>query len=156
MQLPGADASREADARKDGAKDGAAGKDAGKDQWQKDALPDYVDPGCPDAPPPVIDNQCDPLHPNPYDCPEGEACYPYVISPLEPCEAEIYGAQCEYAGTGQQNDPCYGEPCAPKHTCVITGAGIMCVRLCDLKVPGSCPEGMVCEPIDVLGYGGCL
>lgn len=153
-ELPGADAST-LDAKKDSTKD-AFVKDTAKDTTGKDVLPDYQDPGCPDAPAPIIDNQCDPLKPAPGDCYSGEACYPYVIYPTEPCEAEIYGALCEPAGTGQQSDPCYGEACAPQHVCVITGAGTQCVRLCDLNKPASCPDGFVCEPIDVLGYGGCL
>jgi predicted small lipoprotein YifL len=154
-ELPGADAGVD-DAKKDSAKDVVTDKGAGWDVTSEDALPDYQDPGCPDAPPAIIDNQCDPLNPKPYDCPEGEACFPYVIYPSAPCEAEIYGAVCYYEGTGKQGDPCYGEPCASQHVCVVTGAGTVCVRLCELKVPGSCPNGMVCEPIDVLGYGGCL
>jgi hypothetical protein len=156
-ELTGAD-SGTADSKKDSAKDGTTSKDVVvKDQWQKDVLPDYSDPGCPDAPPPFIDNECDPLKSAPGDCiTEGEACYPYVIYPSSPCEAEVYGAICEPEGTGQQSDPCYGEACAAEHVCVITGAGTQCVHLCSLTVPGSCPDGLVCEPIDVLGYGGCL
>ena len=96
-ELPGADAAAD---RKDSSKDALIKKDADKDVWGKDVLPDYNDPGCPDAPPPVVDNQCDPLKPAPGNCLEGEACYPYVIYPSEPCEAEIYGALCEPAGTG--------------------------------------------------------
>ncbi|MBI5532366.1 MAG: hypothetical protein HY898_06610 [Deltaproteobacteria bacterium] len=145
------------DAKKDSAKDSTPGKDVVvKDQWHPDVLPDYADPGCPDAPPPIIDKQCEPLKAPPGDCLEGEACYPYVIYPSAPCEAETYGAMCEPAGTGQQNEPCYGEPCAPGHVCVITGAGTVCVQLCSLTQPGSCPDGLVCESIDVTGYGGCL
>jgi hypothetical protein len=154
-ELPGTDAST-ADAKKDSAKDALPHKDSGNDVWGKDVLPDYYDPGCPDAPAPIIDKECDPLKSPPGDCMSGEACYPYVIYPTEPCEAEVYGAICEPAGTGEQSDPCYGEACAPQHVCVITGAGTQCVRLCDLNKPAACPDGLVCEPIDVLGYGGCL
>ncbi len=153
--LHDADASVDADAsKKDGSKDGApdAKLDGGKD-----ALSDYFDPGCPDAPLPVIDNQCDPLAPPPGDCMQGEACYPYVIYPSDPCEAEYYGSMCSEAGTSVQDEPCYGgAECAPGFTCVVSGAGTICVQMCDLHKLGSCPDGRVCEPIDVLGYGGCL
>jgi hypothetical protein len=153
-----ADASTPPDAKKDStSKDVVSEKDVVvKDQGNKDVLPDYQDPGCPDAAPPIIDSQCDPLKSPPGDCMDGEACYPYVQYPSEPCEAEIYGSICMTAGTGQQSDPCYGEACAAGHVCVITGAGTQCVRLCSLTSLDPCPNGLVCEPIDVLGYGGCL
>lgn len=148
------DAAPGPDAKKDSGKDADA--DAKKDSG-KDALPDYFDPGCPDAPAPIIDNLCDPLAPAPGECMEGEACYPYVLYPTEPCEAEIYGSMCAMAGTAVQDEPCFGGPeCAPGHVCVVTGAGTVCVLMCELDKIASCPDGRVCEPIDVLGYGGCL
>ena len=55
----------------------------------KDALPDYVDPGCPDAPPAMTDFQCDPYNQNNGDCAFGEGCYIYVQYPQEACEQEI-------------------------------------------------------------------
>lgn len=146
------DASGGPDAKKDAAKDGHAdAKDAGKD-----ALPDYFDPGCPDAPAPIIDNVCDPLAPPPGDCLEDEACYPYVVYPTEPCQAEMYGSMCAPAGTAKQDEPCDYDMCAAGYVCVVTGAGTVCVRMCELDKIGACPDGRVCEPIDVLGYGGCL
>lgn len=151
-ELQEPDAGMNPDAKKDASKDAKTDvKDAGKD-----ALPDYIDPGCPDAPAPIIDNLCDPLAPAPGDCPQGEACYPYVIYPSEPCEAELYGSVCSPAGTATQDEPCGYDLCAAGHACVVTGAGTVCVLMCELDKIGACPDGRVCEPIDVLGYGGCL
>lgn len=124
---------------------------------EKDA-PDYVDPRCPDLPPEPPYFECDPLAPPPSGCAIGEACYPYVIYPQFECGQESYGAQCIVAGTGQQGSPCgNGENhCAAGFVCVISGAGIQCVKLCALDRIGACAEGLVCEPIDVQGLGGCL
>lgn len=128
---------------------GAGGADGGKD-----ALEEYVDPGCPDQPPPIEDYQCDPYG---QDCAPGEACYIYVQYPQEPCGQEIYGAFCAPAGPGAQGDPCYGgQDCQAGLVCVVTGSGNQCVQLCPLTGQDNCPPGLVCEPIDVEGFGGCL
>lgn len=128
--------------------------DAGDD---KDA-PDYVDPSCPDVPiePPYL--ECDPLAPPPSGCSLGEACYPFVIYPQSECGQESYGARCIPEGTGKQGTACgNGENhCAAGFVCVISGAGTQCVKLCALDGIGVCEEGLVCEPIDVAGFGGCL
>src|SRR5690349_12971542 len=58
----------------------------------KDALPDYVDPGCPDTGPPPTDFQCDAY--NQQGCGPGEGCYIYVQYPEEACQQEIYGSYC--------------------------------------------------------------
>src|SRR5262245_2629559 len=131
---------------------GAAQSDGGHD-----ALPDYTDPGCPDAPPPIYDYQCDPYNQFNGDCASGEACYIYVDYPSDPCGQETYGSICSAAGFGQQGDPC-GSPldCAAGLVCVVTGSGTQCVHLCPLTGQDGCPEGLVCEPIDVEGFGGCL
>ena len=129
-----------------------AGPDGGKD-----ALSEYTEEPCKDKPPPLEAFEC-----NPYDqpngtCPAGEACYIFVDYPSEPCGQEIYGAFCYPAGPGQQGDPCNGgQDCGVGHVCVVTGSGTQCVVLCELSGFGNCPAGLVCEPIDVEGFGGCL
>lgn len=139
------------DARPDHATDSAPKPDA-----TADAFDEYVDPGCPDAPAPVFDYQCDPLAP-PGECLEGEGCYPYVGYPAEPCGAEVYGSMCLAVGTGSQGDGCYGpQECAAGFVCVVSGSGNQCVRICSLTDPTTCPNGQVCEPLDVAGLGGCL
>lgn len=123
----------------------------------QDAFPDYTDPGCPNKPPPIYDLQCDPYQQGNGDCFFDEGCYIYVEYPPDPCGQEVYGAVCVPAGTGQQGDPCGGpQSCGPGLACVITGSGTQCVTLCPLEGADNCPQGMVCEPIDVEGFGGCL
>ncbi|MCK6590224.1 MAG: hypothetical protein HUU21_24590 [Polyangiaceae bacterium] len=139
-----------------------AGNDAKKDAtplWDasKDAFDEYVDPGCPDAPPPIEDFSCDPYNQGNGDCGPGEGCYIYVDYPDEPCGQEVYGAFCIPAGTGTQGDSCTGaQACAAGYCCVVTGSGTQCVKLCPLEGNDDCPPGLVCEPIDVEGFGGCL
>ncbi len=133
---------------------GGSAVDAG---GPSDALPDYTDPGCPDSGGPLYDFQCDPYDQNNGDCAYGEACYIYVSYPREPCGQEIYGAYCAPAGTGEQGDSCWGGfDCAAGFVCVVSGSGNQCVQLCHLTGPSGCPAGLVCEPIDVEGFGGCL
>jgi hypothetical protein len=120
-------------------------------------LPDFMDPGCGDPLPPLQDFQCDPYDQFNGDCMAGEGCYIYVQYPSEPCGQEIYGALCLPAGMGEQGASCSGgQQCAPGHVCVITGSGTQCVHLCSLTGKDGCPPGLVCEPIDVEGFGGCL
>ncbi len=128
------------------------GMDAGPD-----ALTEFIDPGCKDKPPPIEDFQCDPNNQNNGDCLPGEGCYIYVDYPEDPCGQEIYGALCVPEGFGQQGDPCFGaQDCAGGFACVVTGSGTQCVELCPLQGADGCPSGLVCEPIDVEGFGGCL
>jgi hypothetical protein len=135
---------------------GHGGKDSGKPPPDGD-LPDYEDPGCPGKPPPMEDFQCDPYHQHNGDCLPDEGCYIYVQYPDEPCGQEIYGSYCYAAGWGQQGDACGGGfDCGAGLVCVITGSGTQCVQLCSLTGPNQCPPGMVCETIDVVGFGGCL
>jgi len=134
---------------KDGGKDGGA--DAKHDA--KDALPDYTDPGCPDAGPPTTNYECDPYAPN--DCGDGKSCYPYVQYPQGPCEQEEYGATCIFAGTGGQGDPC-GTGCQGGFVCVISGQGTQCIKMCDLNDPNPCKDGLVCASVDIPGIGGCI
>ncbi|WP_129356725.1 hypothetical protein [Sorangium cellulosum] len=143
---------------------GEAGSPRGPDGWGgggadagEDPLDEYIDPGCPDAGPPITDFQCDPYDQASGSCGPGEGCFIYVQYPREPCGQEIYGAYCALAGSGGQGDPCGGgEGCGAGFTCVVTGAGTQCVALCALDGDDSCDPGFVCEPIDVQGIGGCL
>jgi hypothetical protein len=125
-----------------------------------DALPDYVDPGCPEAGPKITMFTCnpfDPNDPNSTPCPDGEGCYIFVQYPQEPCGQEIYGSLCNPVGPGGQGDPCGGlQDCGGGFACVVSGSGDQCVQLCPLTGQSNCPEGLSCEPIDVEGFGGCL
>lgn len=128
------------------------GGDAGSD-----ALDEVVDPECKDKPPPLEDFQCNPNQQGNGDCFQGEGCYIYVQYPEDPCGQEIYGAVCLPEGAGQQGDFCGGATdCGAGLACVVTGSGTQCVELCPLEGPSGCPSGLVCEPIDVEGFGGCL
>lgn len=131
---------------------GSARPDAGPD-----ALPDAPDDQCPNKPPPIEDFQCDPYSQFNNDCAPGEACYIFVDYPAEPCGQETYGSFCYLAGSGGQGAPCGSAlDCQGGFVCVITGAGTQCVQLCQLFGQDGCPSGLVCEPIDVEGFGGCL
>ncbi|MBW2523235.1 MAG: hypothetical protein JRI23_03630 [Deltaproteobacteria bacterium] len=135
------------------------GKDAPPDapDGSHDAFPDYEDPGCPDQPPPLYDFQCDPYDQFNGDCAPGEGCFIFVQYPTEPCGQEIYGAYCYLAGGGTQGDSCGGgQDCAAGFVCVVSGEGNQCIQLCQLSGPDGCPPGLVCEPIDVEGFGGCI
>lgn len=140
----GSDAGAQADARPDVADEAAP-------PW------DYRDPDCDEAPPAPPILECDPLA-EPTGCAEGEACSPFVDYPRSECEKERYGALCVPEGEGTQGSPCGDgvSSCKSGFVCVISGAGVQCVELCDLETIGSCPDGLVCEPIDVQGFGGCL
>lgn len=134
---------------------GTAGKpvaDAGTDA-PDDTLPDYTDPGCPDAGPPITDYDCDPYTPG--TCGFQMSCYPFVKYPSEPCGQEIFGAKCVSSGSSGQGEPCDGG-CKDQHICVVSGQGTQCVRLCSLDEPKGCDGGLVCQPIDIPGFGGCI
>ena len=136
-----------------------AGKDAPPDTTEPiyDAFPDYEDPGCPDQPPPLYDFTCDPYDQDNGDCLLGEGCYIFVQYPPDPCGQEIYGAYCYPQGGGSQGDPCGGgQDCGAGYVCVVSGSGNQCIQLCHLTGPDGCPPGLVCEPIDVEGFGGCI
>jgi hypothetical protein len=118
-------------------------------------LPEVPDPGCADPPPPQEEFTCDAY--NQKGCPPGQGCYIFVQYPQETCGQEIYGSICAPGGTGKQGDDCGGaEQCAGGYVCVITGQGTQCVKLCKLTGSSGCPDGLVCETIDVKGFGGCL
>jgi len=140
------------------------GGDAGKD-----AFDDYMDPPCKNPPKPITDYKCPPYSQGPncnldpqyqnteHCCAADEGCYIFVDYPSQPCAAETYGAVCAPAGPGGQGAACMGpSDCVAGASCVITGSGNQCVMLCQLMGPSSCPDGTVCEPIDVSGTGGCL
>ncbi len=118
---------------------------------------DIVDPGCENPPPPLRDFACDPYAQGNGDCAPGEGCLIYVQYPSEPCGQEIYGSTCAPVGTGVQGESCFGaQDCAAGFVCVVSGAGNQCVELCPLDGSVPCPVGLVCEPIDVEGFGGCI
>ncbi len=75
---------------------------------------DFVDPGCPDPPPPEQVLECDPLGDS-KDCPLGFGCYPFVTHPSgDGCEPRIFGATCRSAGAGSQGSVCGSEPMAAR------------------------------------------
>jgi hypothetical protein len=141
--------------------DGKPGIDPDRDGGDAglDALPDYTDPGCPDAGPPITNFQCDPYNQSSGFCGPGEGCYIFVQYPPpgDICGQEIYGAICAPSGPGSQGDACGGATdCGGGFVCVVSGSGNQCVKLCKLSGDDGCPAGLVCEPIDVEGFGGCL
>jgi hypothetical protein len=119
--------------------------------------PPFDEPGCPPARVPPELRQCDPLAPV-SGCPADQACFPIVNYPTGPCEVELFGTVCLPAGPGTQGDPCSTEGCAADHICVSTGRGTQCVRLCGFgpAAPSVCAPGLLCLPIDIEGFGGCL
>jgi hypothetical protein len=136
---------------------GAAGTGGFGASYPADASIDYQDPGCPDAGPPLMQLDCDPYHQSNGDCPPGEGCYIFADPPQTVCGQETYGATCAPQGTGKQGASCdQGAGCAAGFACVVTGSGTQCVLLCQLQGGTGCPNGLVCQPIDVQGFGGCL
>jgi hypothetical protein len=120
-------------------------------------LEDVVDPGCENKPPPLESFVCNPEAQENGDCFPGEGCYIFVQYPDDPCGQEIYGSMCLPEGPGVQGSFCGGaQDCGGGLACVVTGSGTQCVTLCPLVGPSDCPSGLVCEPIDVDGFGGCL
>ena len=119
--------------------------------------PPFADPGCPPASERPAINECDPLA-TISGCPAGTSCFPYVDYPAGPCGIELYGTRCLAAGPGTQGDSCAEQPCAAGHICVSTGRGTQCARLCVLAEndPSICSPGLLCLPIDIEGFGGCL
>jgi hypothetical protein len=131
-------------------------RDAGRVP-KKDAGSDgntYVDPPCPNPPPPKSNFECDVATQS--GCAPEEGCYPYVRYPGGYCEAEEYGSACYTAGDKKQGEVCNSVlECAGGFICVITGAGTSCAKYCELGKANACPEGLVCEPLDVSGMGVC-
>ncbi len=138
--------------------DGTNDDDSGTFGREPDASSDgngFVDPHCPDAAPPEVDNTCDVFLQN---CQAGEACYPFDVPPKKACQSEVYGTFCAQVGSGTQGSACdNGAGCGTGFVCLITGANTTCAKMCDLG--GSdhgCPDGFVCEPIDIPGFAACL
>lgn len=119
--------------------------------------PPFIDPGCPPVAAPPPDQECDPLA-SAATCPAGQACFPYVLYPSQPCEVERYGTRCQPVGPGVQGDPCSQQGCAAEHICISTGRGTQCARICSFAAaaPDVCEPGLLCLPIDIEGFGGCL
>lgn len=119
--------------------------------------PPFEEPGCPPMGMLPSIEECDPLAAT-SGCPSGESCFPYVDYPAGPCEVERYGTRCYPAGPGTQGDSCAQQGCAADHICVSTGRGTQCARLCGLDADARnvCSAGLLCLPIDIEGFGGCL
>jgi hypothetical protein len=117
----------------------------------------FEEPGCPPVSALPTLEECDPLSSS-ATCPVGESCFPFVSYPSGPCGVERFGAVCAPAGQGTQGDPCSEQACAAEHICVSTGRGTQCVRLCGFAAgaPSVCAPGLLCLPIDIEGFGGCL
>ncbi len=138
---------------------GGASPSGGAPSGGTGGTPDYVDPGCPDEPPPAVVPACDPLNPE-EACGIGWACYPYVIHPYGTgCGYQQFGAECAPAGSGESGDACGDgfDDCAPGHLCVVgAGAGKRCQKLCPLQGDPGCPPGLLCGETDIEGYGVCF
>jgi len=117
----------------------------------------FEDPGCPPVAAPPIKDECDPLA-GASSCPVGQSCFPFVRYPTGPCEVEQYGTTCLPSGPGTQGDSCANQACAAEHICISTGRGTQCARICSFAegAPDVCAAGLLCLPIDIEGFGGCL
>lgn len=118
----------------------------------------FIEPECPETPPPPVVPECDPLDPT-VGCPSGQGCYPFLVYPNgEGCGFPTFGAQCAPSSTGGQGEVCgMGTYCEPGFMCVIGAtAGARCTQICSLVEPSGCPAGLVCNETDVLGYGVCF
>lgn len=119
----------------------------------------YVEPQCPEEPPPPVEAECDPLDPF-VGCPEGYGCYPYLIYPYgEGCGHATFGAMCAPASTGTQSDFCGGSDgyCAPGYMCVVGAVGgRRCGKICPPVAEHGCPDGLICGETDIKGYGVCF
>jgi hypothetical protein len=158
---PPFDGGTKTDAGDGGKKPVHPGQDSGTDAPDhtdgatgEDALPDYKDPGCPDAEPPTNDFECDP-NSSSDQCGAGLGCYPFVSYPDTPCGQETYGAKCIFVGLNGQGESCDGG-CQDHHLCVVSGQGTQCVKMCDLNQANPCSDGLVCVAVDIPGIGGCL
>lgn len=87
-----------------------------------------------------------------------EGCYPVVIYPRGPCEVERFGSECRAAGAGIHGEACDAQGCAEGHVCVSTRRGTYCSQTCAFNtgVQSKCPPGLLCQPIDIDGFGACL
>lgn len=119
----------------------------------------YLEPECPDVPPPEAVRECDPLDPW-RNCGRGEGCYAYLLYPNgEQCAHPEYGTMCAAASTGSQGELCGSTRgyCEPGHMCVVGAlGGARCGKICSLVPPHGCPSGLICGETDVQGYGVCF
>jgi hypothetical protein len=157
--------SSDAGQRRDGARDVAAPDrpdapdGASPDGADADsALPVYLEDACPPSIPAPPSYACDPFSSTTTQCPVGSGCYPVPPAGTDPCNPGSWGTKCLTAGTGTQGSSCNGSRgyCAGGYVCVKSGAGDQCVKLCRLKELDPCGDGLVCNPLDVFGFGGCL
>lgn len=119
----------------------------------------YIEPECPDQPPPPVDAECDALDPL-SGCEEGFGCYPYLDYPYgEGCGHARFGTVCAPASTGEQGDFCGDELgyCSPGFLCVVGAAGgRRCGKICEPVADHGCPDGLICGETDIAGYGVCF
>lgn len=119
--------------------------------------PTFVDPVCPNAPVRSPVYECDPWA-SESGCEPGDGCFPVVLYPRGPCEVERFGAVCRPAGSGTQGEACGDLGCAAGHVCVSTQRGRHCAQSCAIGTaePTRCNPGLLCQPIDIDGFGACL
>jgi len=158
-------ADRDAGQRRDSGRDTAAadraepGGDAGPDRADSgSSLPVYVEDACPSSNPTPPSYACDPFGSSAAQCPVGYACYPVPPAGNDPCNPGSWGTKCQRAGAGTQGSSCSSSRnfCAAGYVCVKSGAGDQCVKLCRIQQLEPCADGLVCNPLDVVGFGGCL
>ena len=151
-----ADPSEDSDAGGSGATGGTSGDGTGGNSEEEEP---YVEPDCPDEPPPPVNQQCDPLDPL-WGCEEGYGCYPYLSYPYgEGCGHASFGALCMPASTGEHGAFCGDEDgyCAPGYLCVVGAAGgKRCGKICEPVARHDCPDGLICGETDIQGYGVCF
>ncbi len=118
----------------------------------------YVEPQCPDEPPPPIEKECEPLAEE-TGCDGGRGCFPYLIYPNgEDCGDPQFGAVCAFGGSSRQGEPCADgrNSCAPGFMCILgASGGTRCAQICKPAADHMCPAGYVCGITDVRGYGVC-
>ncbi len=122
---PGEDAGKGHDARTDSKSPTDDDKDANAGP---DVLPDYVDPGCPDAGPPFTDFSCDPYAQGNGDCFPGEGCYIFVDYPPED----------EPAGRRSMAPSARSPGRAGRGTLAISGAAAASPAWCRAPAPSAC------------------
>lgn len=119
----------------------------------------YIEPECPDEPPPPVEADCDAFDPS-TGCPEGFGCYPYLDYPFgERCGHARFGTVCAPASTGEQGEFCGDDLgyCAPGYMCVVGAAGgRRCGQICEPVADHGCPPGLICGETDIAGYGVCF
>lgn len=116
----------------------------------------YVDPGCPNTPVPETYEECSPLGSG-SECGDTMGCYPVTEYPSAPCEPEIFQMLCLPSGNRGQWESCESiTDCIAGHTCVVTGNGTMCLKMCDPEGASSCPTGLFCDGVDLQGIGICF